>query len=197
MPAKTISGLQHVLRHGLSALAIGSAALLALPAANASLLDGKTVSFTYLFPTASSVYGSGANGNYVVGAGVEIPNGVCCGFEGAVDISDSNIRVDFHASSSYSSAAFNGFRISDVFNTIDDFTMANLNAITNMSGFGASNVTFDANNIYVNWQGLPFASGRIVSIDLAGSHLPEPGALSLLALALLGLGLGLVRRQRN
>ena len=191
MPSKSISAL----RHGCVALAIGSAALLALPSAQAGLLDGKTVSFTYLFPDASSVYGSGANGNYVVGAGVEIPNGVCCGFEGAVDISDSNIRVDFHASSTYSGATFNGFRITDFFNTIDDFTAASVNAITDMAGFGAGNVTFDANNIYVNWQGLSFDSGRVVSIDLAGAHVPEPAALSLLALSLLGLGL--MRRRHG
>ena len=191
MPSKSISAL----RHGFVALAIGSAALLALPSAQASLLDGKTVSFTYLFPDASSVYASSANGNYVVGAGVEIPNGVCCGFEGAVDISDSNIRVDFHDSSTYSGAAFNGFRISDVFNTIDDFTTASVNAVTDMVGFGAGNVTFDANNIDVNWQGLSFDSGRVVSIDLAGGHVPEPAALSLLALSLLGLGL--MRRRHG
>ena len=191
MPSKSFSAL----RHSFVVLAFGSAAMLALPSAQASLLDGKTVSFTYLFPDASSVYGSGANGNYVVGAGVEIPNGVCCGFEGAVDISDSNIRVDFHASSTYSGAAFNGFRVTDLFNTIDDFTTANVNAITDMAGFGAGNVTFDANNIYVNWQGLSFDSGRVVSIDLAGAHVPEPAALSLLALSLLGLGL--MRRRHG
>ena len=190
MPSKSFSAL----RHSFVVLAFGSAAMLALPSAQASLLDGKTVSFTYLFPDASSVYGSGANGNYVVGAGVEIPNGVCCGFEGAVDISDSNIRVDFHASSTYSGAAFNGFRVTDLFNTIDDFTTANVNAITDMAGFGAGNVTFDANNIYVNWQGLSFDNGRVVSIDLSGGHVPEPAALSLLALSLLGLG---VMRRRH
>ncbi len=195
MTKKSTAGLPSVLRQGLSALAIGSLALLALPSAHAGLLTGKTVSFTYYFPTASSVYSSPANGNYLVGAGVEIPTGVCCGFEGAVDISDSNIRVDFHASSSYSGAAFNGFRVTDVFNTIDDFTLASVNAVTNMAGFSAANVSFDANNIYVNWQGLSFEPGRVVSIDLAGAHVPEPGALSLLALSLLGLGL--LRRQRG
>ena len=190
MPSKSFCALRHVF----AVLAIGSATMLALPSAQASLLGGKTVSFTYLFPNATSVYGSGANGNYVVGAGVEIPNGVCCGFEGAVDISDSNIRVDFHASSTYSGATFNGFRITDFFNTIDDFTAASVNAITDMAGFGAGNVTFDANNIYVNWQGLSFDNGRVVSIDLSAGHVPEPAALSLLALSLLGLG---VMRRRH
>lgn len=158
--------------------------------ANATLLNGQTVSFQYLFPTISSDYSSTANGNYVVGSGVEVLNGVCCSFEGTVDISDNNIRVNFHGNGGYSSAAFNGFLISDVLGQIGDFTSVSVNGATNMGGFDISDVTFDANHIWVNWQGLNFAPGVVVSVDINGnsSDVPEPASLALIGLGFAGLG---------
>ena len=184
-----LTALNRALKSGLLTLAVGITATVATPVANAALLMGNTVSFTYLFPTISSVYGSGANGNYVVGAGVEIPNGFCCSFEGALDISDSNILADFHSSSTYNNTSFNGFRITDVNSTIASFTSASVNAITNMVGFDASRVTFDADNIWVNWQGLNFDANTFVSIDIGGgTSVPEPTSLALVAAALVAAG---------
>ena len=65
-----------------------------------------------------------------------------------------------------------------------------------MVGFDASRVTFDADNIWVNWQGLAFDENTIVSLDITGSAaVPEPGTLSLLVLGLLATGLR--RRARS
>lgn len=184
--------LDKVMR-GLAALAIVASA----GAAQAALLDGKTVSFTYLFPTISTVYGSPADGNYVVGAGVEIPNGFCCGFEGTLNLSDTNILADFIASTFYTGTSFNGFRISDVNSTIGDFTGVTINGLTNMVGFDASRVTFDANNIWVNWQGLAFNPDTFVSLDInGGNQVSEPAGIALLALGLLAASAA-GRRSRN
>ena len=103
--------------------AAGTRRSLGAPAsAQATLLEGETVSFTYFFPDLGTVYLSPADGNYLVGPGVEIPNGFCCVVEGTLDISDTNLLADFGAPSAfYAPAAFNGFRISDVFGTIDSF----------------------------------------------------------------------------
>jgi len=179
----------------LADLAAGCVLLAAAGGAQAALLDGQTVSFTYFFPDASTVYSSPANGNYVVGAGVEIPNGICCGFEGALDLSDTNILADFHDSSSYTVSAFNGFRISDVFSTIAPFTGVSINAATNMGGLDASRISFDADNIWVNWQGLLFDSQTIVSLDINGGTVPEPATLALVSLGLVGIGAQ--RRRRG
>ena len=39
---------------------------------------------------------------------------------------------------------------------------------TNMAGFTQSNLSFDADRIFVNWQGLSYTQATFVSIDLAG-----------------------------
>jgi hypothetical protein len=174
--------------------------VLSIGSAHAALLQGKTVEFTYFFPDTSSVYGPDlANGNYVVGSGLEIPNGICCGYEGTLDISDKNLLAKFHFSSSYTPASFNGFRISDVFNSIGSFTSATVNPATTLPGFTGANVSFDANNIWVNWEGLFFNDGDTVSIDIDGGStsdkVPEPATL-----ALFGVGLaaaGVMRRRRK
>ena len=162
------------------------AGMAAATGANASLLDGKTVSFTYLTPSINTVYAlSASNGNYVVGAGVEIPNGICCSVEGSVDLSDANILVNFHSPVHYTQDSFNGFRISDVNNTIDDFTSVDV------TGLLASVVTFNADNIWVNWQGITFQNGDSVSIDInggSGNSVPEPSSIALLAIALVAAG---------
>lgn len=167
----------------------GIAFLLMTGGAQASaLLNGKTVEYTYLFPTITSVYFSGVNGNYAVGPGVEISSGFCCDFEGSLDLSDKNILADFHAPGGYSDGSFNGFRITDVFDAIDPFTSVSINAITNMVGFDASRVTFDANNIWVNWQGLGFSPDTVVSLDInGGQSIPEPGTWLLMGTGLMGL----------
>jgi len=178
----------------LASLASGCVLLAAAGGAQAGLLDGQTVSYTYFFPDSSSTYFSTANGNYVVGAGVEIPDGFCCNFEGSLDLSDTNILADFHGNSSYTGSAFNGFRISDVFGTIAPFTGVSINAATNMGGLDASRISFDADNIWVNWQGLFFDERTIVSLDINGGTVPEPATLALVSLGLVGIG---VRRRRR
>ena len=185
-----LTALNRALKSGLLTLAVGILATVAAPVANAALLMGKTVSFTYLFPNISTVIGFPADGNYVVGAGVEIPNGFAVG-EGSLDISDSNILADFSIFIGYGPALFHGFRITDVNGTIASFTSVSVDAITNMVGFDASRVTFDADNIWVNWQGLGSDPNTVVSINInggGGGTVPEPTSLALFAAALFAAG---------
>lgn len=163
-------------------LAIG---LLAPAPADAGLiLDGQTVTYQYFFPDLSSPYGNADNGDKLVGPGVEVSN--VADNVATMDISDTNLYVDYTVSTSWNPAVFNGFRITDTFGTIPDFTAVLINPVTNLVGFDSSRISFDADNIWVNWQGLAFNPNTVVSLDLQAA--PEPGTLALMALGLFGVG---------
>lgn len=173
----------------LKAALIGTA--LFATAAQASLLEGKSVRYDYLFPdinTANAWYGAGT---YTVGAGVEVNNGF------NVDFSDKNIKITYNNSYGWCGCgqSFNGVEFADVNHDIDAFTNVSLNAATTLAGFTADRVHFDADHIWIDWQDLSAMSGSVVSIDLQSApstHVPEPATL-----ALFGLGLaGMVARRK-
>ncbi len=159
------------------------------------LFDGETIGYEYLFPDAST---TAFNPDpVVVGAGVELPGLFNSSFDVAsMDISDTNILVDYYAANSWSPAAFNGFRIFDLGATLPAITSVTVNAATNMAGFSAANITFDADNIYVNWQGLGFDPSTIVSLDVNVSAVPEPSSCALLGLGGIGWVIRGYRRRR-
>jgi hypothetical protein len=72
-----------------------------------------------------------------------------------------------------------------------------INAATNLAGFDASRVSFDANNIYVNWQGLVFNTNTVVSLDVNGSVAPVPEPATLVLVGAGGLGLLAKARRRR
>lgn len=178
----------------IKSLVIALAAVLGVAgSANAALLEGKTVRYQYHYPLITSNYSNAANGNYVVGPGVEVSN-ISDG-RGTMDISDTNLYVDFSNQSAWNGNTFNGFEIIDIFGTIDAFTGVSINAVSNLAGFDASRITFDADHIWVNWQGLQFDANTVLSLDINGGKVPEPSSMALLGLAFAGLA-GSLRRKK-
>ena len=160
------------------------------------LLDGKTVGYQYLIPTTSDLYYQPAD--FVVGPGVELPALTNNTSDYAtVDFSDTNIYVDFYGAAGFTSATFNGFRLYDSLNTIAPIINVTVNPVTNLAGFSAANVSFDADNVYVNFQGLFFDASTVVSLDLTPGAVPAPSTMVTWAgvMAVVAV-VGVVRRRQ-
>ena len=181
-------------------LTILLAAAVTTGSALAAPLMGSTVSYQYYYPTLDSPYGGtpNVNGNYIVGAGDEIPS--LTDAVGWMDISANQIVVEFSHGSRFGAAPFSGWVLSDVFGTIDSFSSVTLDASTTLAGMNAERLGFTADSISVNWGGLSFEEGDRLVLNVltrsgSGISVPEPGTLSLMAVALLGIAA--VRRQRG
>lgn len=164
------------------------------------LFDGKSVGYQYLFTDISTVFWDG--GNLTVGSGIELANLYEGATTGTLDISDTNILVDFNppSGSIWTEAPFNGFRIYDSLNSLPSFTSVTIDSsTTNMVGFTSDRISLDADNIWVNWQGLEFGDDTVVSLDVNASvnpPVPEPTTLAIWSV-LGGLGMIAARRRRR
>lgn len=83
-------------------------------------------------------------------------------------------------------------------NSIAPFTSVTIDPITNMIGLDASRISFDADNIFVNWQSLGFSTETIVRLNLGGGTVPvpEPATVLLLPSGLLAAG-AFARKSRS
>lgn len=181
------------MRVGRILMAVLALAVVAVIPAHATLLDGQTVHLTYEFPNQGTIYNGNAY-DLLVGPGFEINNFPSPDHVVNVDFSDTNILTTFNFSSTFTPTAFNGFHVFDGLGLIPAFTSVTINPATTLAGLDGSRISFDADNIWVNWQGLAFNTETVVSIDLTGAAVPEPTTLVLLGSGIIGV---VSRRRRS
>ena len=157
------------------------------PSVEASLLEGKQIRWEWLYPNNSTVL---ETQDLIIGPGIEKPDTPYSGVLFLLDLSDESISFTVGASYlGFGDTEYNGFHFFDFSNTIDPFYSVSINSATNLAGFSASRISFDADNIDISFTGLPVTTESLVLLDIA--TIPEPATL-----LLLGLG-GLVLRGRK
>ena len=182
--------------------ALTAGALLAVAAAAPALagpLDGASVHSQYLFPSLADQYEE--YGNTTVTGLTQLTDHLG-GVPGIrLLASGSNLTASFndeaYGDEYWSFGDFNGFVVFDDTNTAGAITSVTINAATNMAGFDASRISFDADHIFVNWQGLWFNSGTVVSLDLNGGAVPEPASWALMLGGFGAIGGAMRSRKRT
>jgi len=155
--------------------------------ANASFI-GAELQARYLFPNSSTQF-SNTETFTVVDPGVEVtffPDGDP---RTNLDFSATNLLVTYNSSGTWSPSNFNGFIVEDVNNVLDDIIGVTLNAATNMVGLDLSRISFNNDSFSVNWNGLSFDNGTVVSLDFQfkSAQVPEPATFALLGLGVAGI----------
>jgi len=135
----------------------------AVPVAGAELLQGKTVSTTSNHgssPDKSTFFGPEES---VVGPDIEL---VDFGFSGFlnIDYSDTNIRIT--ANSDQPFGYWETVQVSDVTETIADFTSVTINPETNWAGFSEARIVVSPESISVNLGSLNGLQGQVISLDV-------------------------------
>ena len=113
-----------------------------------------------------------------------------------VNVMSSSILVTFPEGWLFSTApkTFDGIVVTDLAANI----MGDALGSTNISGYVASELSFDNNNLYIDFPYPPLstlAAGASVSVDVQFASVPEPASFILLSVGLFGIGL--LHRRRS
>lgn len=171
-----------------------SLAAAALPAPAEAGLIGKQLDAAYYDHDMSTPYppASFTPSSFTVGAGQETIGDVEGVTQLLVDFSDRSLTITLQTilpNPTWKNEAFNGI----IFTSPGPLgiTGATVDPATTMTGFDNSRVSFDSDQIFVNWSGLSYGNGTVVRIDFA--PVPEPATMAVLGAGLLGLAA--VRRR--
>ena len=147
-------------------------------AAQASDLTGDVVHGVYLYPIDSNIVAD--LGSPMVGPGVEFVN-VLDAHSFNVDVTATQIIVEWTASGSPTVATFNGVEFTDL---THPFSNAVLDAATDTPDVGFS---FSNGNVFLNISGINYTTNGNITVDV-NTGVPEPATWGLMMLGFGGLG---------
>jgi hypothetical protein len=170
--------------------------LLGSSLASAAGLAGQTLSGGYYLPDMGTVYPMAVFSppSFVVGAGQETTVDVEGVTDLNIDFDDYSLTITLQttlSSPTWLSESFNGL----IFDSVDPLgiTAATVDGSTTMAGFDDSRVSFNANQILIDWGGLGYVDGTQVKVNFTiPANVPEPGTA-----VLLGLGLVAIATRRR
>jgi hypothetical protein len=171
--------------------------------ASAMTLDGATIRATAAFPDLTFPTVTAGPVDAIVGAGVEFTDGMFTPFFGpSFDFAGNTLTIT-QALTGHSAGTFNGYIFNDILNGLSDFSAFSI--LSDTTGFFSGDptrISFDANNLYVNFASLDFANqpeARIVLgiTTLDAPTVPLPAALPLFAAGLGAMGLLSRRKKRK
>lgn len=157
--------------------------------ASAVFMDGKVLNYAWLYPDKNSLYITPVN--LTAGSGVDTVIIDSSNNVGYLNVSDTQINITFTSTSYFYGAEFSGIRLNDVNDTISPFGSVTIDPLTSLAGFGSTMISFDAENIWIDLQGLSFNQGDRVVLNAA--PVPIPAAVWLFGAGLIGL-VGLRRK---
>ena len=157
-------------------------------------LIGDTVTINYLFPDINTVF-------QTLGTGTVTAGGFTTNSFGQHDFevfgSEITLTNVFGSDVNFLSGTFNGYQMINDTGTppITGVTVA----FSDVSGFDASRVTFDATDVWLNMHDLTTTPGLDIALDLqfGPRSVPEPSALLLLGSGFAALGAVAWRQHRR
>jgi hypothetical protein len=181
------------IRSVFAGLALALAATVAAAPASAALMQGQTLKVEYLYPDLNTQFAGPLD---ITGGGAGVT--MFIGSDMTVTLGDDTIYTseDDFVGGFYNPAQFNGLHIWDANNVVAPFTSVSL-LHNDYLGFNMSRVSFDADNIFIDFTGLNFTvSPSVLSLQVNGGGAPEPAAW---ALMISGFGLtgATLRRRRR
>ena len=192
-------------RHAMALLFAAVAAMFVSPApSSATTWANQTLTFTYQFPTAGSVF-FGSPFTFVADGSDHLST---ASFLSPATFSVTSIApdlmqirylyplADYPTGVKMSSVAFNGFTISGP-SGLSPILAAFVDPKSNVTGLANSAISHLANAVTVNLAGDGFSPGSVGLIDVRFAETPVPATLPLFASGLGAIGLVVHRRKRK
>jgi hypothetical protein len=184
-----------------SAAMVAAVTLLGSSAFGGTLTGNVTIS--ELFPNMATVFNGGTD-TLAVGGSLSCPgaSALCTSgyfnLPGTFTITPTTISLSEQCCVTYAGGAFNGYSFTNL-TFLDGGSLGSVTlSSSNMGGIVPGDVTFTANSIFINLQGVAEganSSPGVYTLTVTEAGVPEPGTFGLIGAALVGVTF-LIRRRR-